>query len=144
MYRISVTLDTSHKIGSNVVHSESSPQLKSQLICFLATFCSQSMSMLLSLEVVTATDIHVLTPEMATAKKTRKTKPHGSSRYGSHRGRREVSISISTLTESSNNIMWGEMERGEPPAPACVSGDGEGERRAEDDLIIPDPFQCLE
>ena len=72
MYRISVTLDTSHKSGSNVVHSESSPQLKSQLICFLATFCSQSMSMLLSLEVVTATDIHVLTPEMATAKKTRR------------------------------------------------------------------------
>ena len=84
MYRISVTLDVSHKIGSDfttdmdlinfVVHSESSPQLKSQLICFLATFCSQSMSMLLSLEVVTATDIHVLTPEMATAKKTRRTR----------------------------------------------------------------------
>ena len=77
----------------------------------------------------------------STAKKTRKTKPHGSSRYGGHRGRREVSISMSTLTESSTN-MWGGMERGEPPAPACVSGDGD--RKAEDNLIIPDPFQCLE
>lgn len=76
----------------------------------------------------------------STAKKTRKTKTHGSSRYGGHRGRREVSISMSTLTESSTN-MWGGMERGRPPAPARVSGDGE--RRADDNLI-PDPFQCLE